>query len=269
MSQLLSNWRSVRLWEQDVQRELHLRHRLWLHGWIIGLLVLAFMWIVAFVQMALGESSLTLRYAVTLGAGYAGYLVVIRMWAAWLLKRDKRFDPGFDLPGSGSGSGSASAGPAPLPRVEAGGGGDFGGGGASADFSGAGDGASVVGEVAQTAAGAAAGSGEGAVVIVPVVAIFLIGLAVLFGAGSLLMLYFGWEALLTAAVELAFSYVSARTAIRVAREGWLQAVVRLTWKPLLGALLCAVLLGATIDFFLPSARSLPQALHLVRASLSR
>lgn len=61
------------------------------------------------------------------------------------------------------------------------------------------------------------------------------------------MLYFGWEALLPLAVELAFSYVSARTAVRVVREGWLTAAVRLTWKPMLGALLCAVLLGAVMD----------------------
>ena len=113
----------------------------------------------------------------------------------------------------------------------------------------------------------AASSDEGAIVAVPVVAIFLVGIAVLFGAGSLLLMYFGWEALMAAAVELAFGYVSARTAVRVVREGWLSAVVRLTWKPLLGAVFCAVLLGATIDYFIPSAHSLPQAIHVIRASL--
>ena len=94
----------------------------------------------------------------------------------------------------------------------------------------------------------------------------MIGCALVFGAGSLLLLYFGWEALLTVAVELAFSYVSARAAVRVVREGWLSAAVRLTWKPLLGAVFCAVLLGATIDYFMPAARSLPQAIKLIRAS---
>ena len=91
-----------------------------------------------------------------------------------------------------------------------------------------------------------------------------VGLAVVLGAGSLALLYFGWDVLLVVAVELAFSFASARTAVKVAREGWLQAAVRLTWKPLLGALACAVLLGALLDTFLPEANSLLQAIRLVR-----
>ena len=97
------------------------------------------------------------------------------------------------------------------------------------------------------------GADEGAVVVIPVVAIFLIGAAVFLGAGSLLLLFFGFEVLLTVAVELAFSYVSARAAVRMVREGWMSAAVRLTWKPLLGALACAVALGAAIDHFIPAA----------------
>jgi hypothetical protein len=40
-----------------------------------------------------------------------------------------------------------------------------------------------------------------------------------------------------------------------------------TWKPLLGALLCAVLLGGFIDYFIPTAQSLPQAVKIIKASL--
>lgn len=40
--------------------------------------------------------------------------------------------------------------------------------------------------------------------------------------------------------------------------------VRLTWKPLLGALVCAVLLGAAIDHFLPDVHSLPEAVRALR-----
>ncbi|NPC55314.1 hypothetical protein [Caenimonas soli] len=262
----LSNWRSVRLWESSVARDLHKRHWLWLHGWCIGLLVLGLMWATAHMQLLMGSQSLALRYLVTLGVGYLGYLLVLRLWAGVLVGRD---EAGLDLPGDIPVPGSGR--PVGLDRVQpeapafqSGGGGDFGGGGASADFSVAGDSGEVLGEVATGALEVAAGADEGAIVVVPVVAIFLIGLAVLFGAGSLLLLYFGWEALLTVAVELAFSYVSARTAIRVVREGWLSAVVRLTWKPLLGALFCAVLLGATMDYFIPSAYSLPHALMLIK-----
>ena len=105
---------------------------------------------------------------------------------------------------------------------------------------------------------------EGAVVIIPVVAIFLIGAAILAGAGALAMLFFSWDVLLAVAVELAFSVAAVRVATRVEREGWLTAAVRLTWKPLLGALLCAVLLGATIDHFLPQADSLPEAVRALQ-----
>lgn len=71
--------------------------------------------------------------------------------------------------------------------------------------------------------------------------------------------------LLAVAVEVAFSVAAGRTAGRLARECWLAAALRLTWKPLLGALLCAVALGATIDVVVPEARSLPDAVKLLRA----
>ena len=57
---------------------------------------------------------------------------------------------------------------------------------------------------------------------------------------------------------------TARAAMGVEREGWLTAAVRLTWKPLLGALVCAVLLGATIDHFMPGVQSLPQAVRVIQ-----
>ena len=263
----LSNWRSVRLWENNVERQLRQRHWLWLHGWCIGTLVLVVMWAASHLQMRLGSDSLALRYLVTLGVGYLVYLLVLRSWAGALINRSSsHVDFGGDIPSPGSWpdiSGGALRGGHP---VQSGGGGDFGGGGASGDFSDAAGTDGAIGELASGALEAAAGADEGAVVVIPVVAIFLIGCALVFGAGSLLLLYFGWEALLTVAVELAFSYVSARTAVRVVREGWLSAAVRLTWKPLLGAVFCAVLLGATIDYFMPAAHSLPQAIKLIRAS---
>ena len=262
----LSNWRSVRLWEDGVARELRQRHRLWLHGWCLGFLVLGLMWGTAHIQLLMGSQSLALRYLVTLGVGYVGYLLMLRLWAGAMVGRD---DAGLDLPGDipvPDWPLEPHHAPPDVPVFQSGGGGDFGGGGASADFSAASDGGDVLGKAATGALEVAAGADEGAIVVVPVVAIFLVGIAVLFGAGSLLLLYFGWEALLTVAVELAFSWVSARTAIRVVREGWLSAAVRLTWKPLLGAVFCAVLLGATIDYFIPAAHSLPHALTLMKAS---
>ena len=103
------------------------------------------------------------------------------------------------------------------------------GGGASGEFSGAADAAGGVGDVVGGALEAAGSADEAAVVVVPV------------------------------------AYASARVAVRVVREGWLSAALRLPWKPLLGAVVCAVILGATIDHFVPDAHSLPQAIRLVRA----
>jgi hypothetical protein len=258
------NWRSVRFRERDLREDLRRRHTLWLHGWCIGFIVLAVMWGAAHLQLVMGSDSLAIRYLITLGVGYLGYLAVLRVWAGWLVDREA---PGLDGAGDGLDAVDLAAdvgSSVRLPSIRSGGGGDFGGGGASADFSGAaGDG---IGELAGGAIEAAASSEDAAVVVVPVVAVFLVGLAVLFGAGSLMLLYFGAEALLSVAVELAFGYVTARTAVKVAREGWMQAVARLTWKPLLGALFCAVLLGGTIDYFIPQAKSLPHAIQLIAKS---
>ena len=61
-----------------------------------------------------------------------------------------------------------------------------------------------------------------------------------------------------------FRSVTARATVSMVREGWMFAAVRLTWKPLIGAIACAVALGAAIDHFIPSANSLPQAVKLIR-----
>jgi hypothetical protein len=297
-----STWRSVRLLERQFRHDLRQRHTFWLHGWCLGLVTLGLTWGASHVQRLLGVESLALRYLVSLGLGYIGYLLMLRVWADALVRQYRsQEDGGFldmNLPlpdGGGSSAGSAPApveAPAPirLPSLHSGGGGEFGGGGASGDFSGGVDGdvsgaadavnlldgvgaadvadavdaADGLGDVVGGALEAAGSSDEAAVVVVPVVAVFLIGCAVVFGAGSLMLAYFGWEALLAVSVELAFSYASARVAVRVVREGWLSAALRLTWKPLLGAVVCAVVLGATIDHFVPEAHSLPHAIELVR-----
>ena len=69
-----SNWRSVRVWETQLERELRRRHALWLHGFCIGMLTLLLMWGVAHLQMLLGFQSLALRYLVTLAPADEGPL---------------------------------------------------------------------------------------------------------------------------------------------------------------------------------------------------
>ncbi|BEP94648.1 hypothetical protein GmRootA79_30320 [Acidovorax sp. A79] len=273
-----STWRSVRMPHHGtVARTLQQRYSLRWHGLLIGSFTLLLMWCTSHVQMLVGVESLALRYFVTLSVGYLGYLLVLRAWAARLVRQDRDTGgdgSGLDVPDvswPGNGPSGGGGGQVPLPRT---GGGDFGGGGASGDFGGAwtqglssggsGGDSSALGDLASGAADALGSADEGAVVVVPVVAIFLIGAAIIFGAGSLAMLFFGWDVLLTVAVEIAFSVATARAAVGVEREGWLTAAVRLTWKPLLGALVCAVVLGATIDHFLPGVQSLPQAVRVIQ-----
>ena len=257
-----------------VARTLQQRYSLRWHGLLIGSFTLLLMWATSHLQMVLGVDSLALRYLITLSVGYIGYLLVLRAWAARLVRRDAPSGDGsLDVADISwpSGNGPSGGGQVPLPRT---GGGDFGGGGASGDFAGgwtqglssggSSSDSSVLGDIAGGAADALGSADEGAVVVVPVVAIFLIGAALILGAGSLAMLFFGWDVLLTVAVEIAFSVATARAAVGVEREGWLSAAVRLTWKPLLGALVCAVLLGATIDHFLPHVHSLPEALRVIQ-----
>ena len=249
---VLSNWRSVRLWETQVERDLHRNYSLRTHGILIGSFTLLLMWCVSALQMhLLHVDSLAVRYFLTLGIGYLGYLLVLRWWAKRLVE-GRTLDVDLDAPdvefggGRGGGSGSGSHGHVNL--------GDGGGGGG-------GDGG--LSDMAGGALEVAGGADEGAIIVVPIVAVFLICVAVVLGAGSLVLLYFSWDALLAVAIEIAFSYVSARAAVRVAREGWLMAAVRLTWKPLLGAVICAVALGALLDRFMPQVNSLPEAVRVL------
>jgi hypothetical protein len=248
----LSNWRSVRVLEGRIERELRQRHSLALHGGCIGLVTLGLMWGVSHLQMLAGVDSLALRYLITLGAGYLGYLLVLRFWAATLVQRGGDVD-GLDGVGHvadvlsnmpvGGGTGHTPS----MTPMQSGQGGDFGGGGATGDFGGVAESSNGLGDAAGGALDALGGADEGAIVVIPVVAIFAIGAALFLGAGSLLLLFFGWDVLLAVAIELAFSYVTARATVRMVREG------------------CAVALGAAIDHFIPAVNSLPQAVKLIRA----
>ena len=264
-----SNFRSVRADENALIRRLRQRHVLWLHGWVMGVLTLGVMGLTTTLARHGGVDSLAVRYALALGAGYLAYLLLVRIWAGMLVRKEDwtdALDPVVDLPWPGGGGRSG-------PTIESGGGGDFGGGGADASFDlpasgvldGAGEAAaSALGDVAGGALEAAGSADEGAIVVIPVLAVFVAAAAALFGAGWLLLAWFGTEALLAAAVELAFAYTAARTVVRVEREGWLLAALRLTWKPLLGALISAVLPGALIDHFAPHADTLADAVRVWR-----
>ena len=253
-------WTSVRLSARDVAHDLQQRHSLRWHGLCIGTLALLGMLLAAWVQKLGSVHMLSVRYAITLTVGYGIYLLVLRWWAARLLDEEEHgsADAGdaldvavdvADLARSVPRSGGTRS--PEMPRMS--------------DVADSAESGKGVGDLASGALDGLGSADEGAVVIIPVVAIFLIGAAILAGAGALAMLFFSWDVLLAVAVELAFSVAAVRVATRVEREGWLTAAVRLTWKPLLGALLCAVLLGATIDHFLPQVDSLPEAVRMLQS----
>ena len=222
---------------EDFQHSLKRRNSLTLHGWAIGLFMMTFMWAISrFQWMLRGDGSLALRYLITLGSGYLVYLLVLHEWSKWILIREKREDIDVD---AGDALDIADA---ITPR--------FGGNG--------------LGDVASGALDGLGAADEGAIVVVPVVAIFIAVVALVVGAGALMWLYFGSEVLLAVAVELAFSVATARALMGAERAGWITAAVRLTWKPLLGALVCAVALGWIVDHYLPEAQSLPHAVRLWR-----
>ena len=244
-----SNFRNIRVQGDRLIRHLRSRHVLWLHGWVMGLLTLGVMWVSTTALRHVGVHSLAVRYALALGTGYLCYLLLLRIWAGALVWKQERKSLDIDLPVPDISTGSRSE------NCHADGG----------DNGLPGDGASsMLDDMVSGALDGIGAADEGAIVIIPVLAIFAAVLAAALGVGWLLLAYFGTEVLLVAAVELAFAYTAARTAVRVEREGWLLAAIRLTWKPLLGALVSAVLLGGLIDHFIPQADTLPAAVRTLR-----
>jgi hypothetical protein len=231
---------------------LHSRHartatRRWLqtHRWmrlhiaVIALLCLAALWGTAAALRLLGVGSLGLRYALSLAVGYGVYLLLLRLWAAYLLGRstgdaadavdvvDLGLDVGLDV-------GSAAA----------------------ESLDGAG-----------TLVEAAAGADEAAVVLVPlaVAVTVAIALAALLGFGVTAL--FGVEVLLGVTVEVAIASAAAGLAWRhqadIGRQGWLACALSYTWRGAAVLWLAGVLVGSAIDHWLPEADSLPQAVRLI------
>lgn len=246
-------WATLQLQRQALAQDLQQRHHLRLHGTLMGAFTLALTWAGAIVLRRWGVDSLALRYLLALGLGYGAYLLLLRWWAQQLLQ-PAQVRLGDAVDGVELGADIAAALPRPRPAPAS-------GVDAAETHVQAETGVADWAEGALEAVGSA---DEGAVVVVPVLALFAIGTALFMGAGALALLFFGWDALLAVAVELAFASVAARTTMGLERHGWLGAAMRLTCKPMLAALLCAVALGAAIDHWLPGAQTLPQALQQLR-----
>lgn len=271
-----SSLKSARFTVADHRREISGRHSMRMHGMGLGTLTLLITWLTSHALMMMGIDSMAVRYGIALLIGYFAYLGLLRVWAEQLAGVEKKSDSSgivdaLDLAAHGAdfaiGSSNGASRMSDVP-YHSGGGGNFGGGGASGGFDSADDMSGIgdaVGSVFEGAGSVVGESDDAAVVVVPIVVIFLLVFVFFLGLGSVVYLYFGTEALLSASVEIAFSYAASNAAVKIARQGWLGSVFKITWKPLLGALLCAIALGALIDNFLPQANSLFDAIRIVRS----
>lgn len=255
------------------QTRARLKQQRWLrlHVSLIALLTLAGLMGTGLLLRLAGIESLALRYALALPLAYLIYLGLLRLWAGYLLSNEDAGPdaadaldllPDLPLPRGGGSS-------APLPRFEAGGGGDFGGGGATASFADASEGAGeiateVAGHTLKIGAKALDGADEGAVVIVPLLVVLAIGALLMTMLGLGVFALFGVDVLMAVVLEVALAGLAGGFAWRRRREGWLRHAFNHTWKAALAMLLCGVLLGATLDHWVPQAQSLPHALKLLR-----
>lgn len=273
-----SSLKSARFTAHDMRQSLAKRYSLRWHGFFLGTLTLAITWLSSAALLLGGVDSMAVRYGIAFVIGYLAYIGLIRLWAWHVCNPSSRSDEGdtaevvldaLDLL-SMSRRNPASASNAMI----SGRGGDFGGGGATGDWdmSNASEGSSAMGEVVggafKGAGEAIAGSDEGAVVVIPIVAIFIMAMLFFVGLGSIAFLYFGSEVLLAVAVQLAFSYTASNAAVKIARGGWLGSVWKITWKPMLGSLLCAVALGFMFDVFVPNANTMVEVVRVLHAVLA-
>ena len=270
-----SSLKSARFNANKMRKDLAQRYSLRWHGFFLGSLTLGITWLTSAGLLALGVDSMAVRYGIAFVIGYLAYIGLIRLWG-WHVchpHRRTRDDDEFlaevaidtmDIL-SRTHRNSTSA----TQAMTSGRGGDFGGGGATGDWSidhntgSSGAMEEVVGGAFKGAGEVIAGSDDGAVVVIPIVAIFIMALLFFVGLGSIAFLYFGSEVLLAVAVQLAFSYTASNAAVKIAKGGWLESVWRITWKPMLGSLLCAVALGFMFDTFVPNANTMVDVVRVL------
>lgn len=247
---------------QRVRNDLRARRWLRWHCSLIGLLTLLAGWTCSHALMRMGTDALWLRYGASFAVAYGVLMLLLYLWARWLLSRDEGDwldgDPG--LPGGGSRS-------AAEPSMQSGGGGDFGGAGGGGSFDAPDLPAAMTDSAGEAVGGAldiVGAADEGAIVLIPIALVVGIALALGTVLGFAVFGLFGVEVLLAVAVEIAFASVGGAMAYKAGAEGWLTAAWRRTFWPAAATLACVVALGAAVDHWLPQAQSLPHALRLLR-----
>jgi hypothetical protein len=246
-----------------------LRRRRWLrwHAFLLASICLGAGWAVSAGLMTAGVDSLALRWSMALGIAYLIYIGLLGAWCHWLVSRDEASDPGID-PGVDLPLSSADPGPTGA-HFASGGGGDFAGGGAGASFDVAPDATGGAVEAAGHVVGIAASADEGAIVLVPLA--LAIGVALLIGSalGFAVFGLFGVEVMLGVAVEIVLASAGGAIAYKAGREGWLEHAVRRTVAPFAIVLALALLAGLVIEYSVPTAKSLPQAITALSDQLKK
>ncbi len=197
---------------QRVRNDLRVRRWLRWHCSLIGLLTLLAGWACSHALMRMGTDALWLRYGASFAVAYSVLMLLLYLWARWLLSRDEGDwldgDPGL----SGGGSRSAVE-----PSMQSGGGGDFGGAGGGGSF----DAPDLPGAITDGAGEAVGGAleiagaaDEGAIVLIPIA--LLVGIALAIGTvlGFAVFGLFGVEVLLAVAVEIALASVGGALAYK-------------------------------------------------------
>jgi Ca2+/Na+ antiporter len=245
-----------------------IRRRRWmlLHALLLATLTCSLAWAISHVLLLRGVEAMWLRYAVAITLGYAVYLLLVRLWAAYLASKEKASDHmQGDWP-SGGGSRNSTGSKAQTEEVEfvSYGGGDFAGAGAGGSFEEAGA------ELASQAVSEATSLipdvdiDEAAVVLIPVVLVIALFAAVAAMLGVGIAALFGIDLLLGAAVEVALASYAASVAVKARHEGWLKFMLRRTFVPFLVLLIAGVLSALAVQYVVPQANSMPKAIkHII------
>ena len=261
MTTLTDPQRRALRFERAVRADLAARRWLRWHSFWLGTACFLAAWAASAALMHAGVPTLALRWPLAVAGAYAVFIGLLGLWCRWLLSRENADgDPGIDASPGRDGSNAD-------PGFRSGEGGDFGGGGATGSWDGAGADPSAfdgAGQAAGATLEAAASADEGIVVVVPLAVVVGVAALIAGALGVAVFGLFGIEVLLGVAVEIAFASAGGALAYRARREGWLShALTRTAW-PMAVLLMLVALLGGVIDFWLPGADSLPQAVRLLR-----
>lgn len=196
-----------------------------------------------------GIATIWLRYLFSIGAAYIVFIALLGAWLAWKTNRSNMDmealdiipDIGFPMPNGNTNAGST---------VFKGGCGSFDGGGASGDYSSGSDSSGVIGE----ALGSVAQAEEGAIPLI------VIG-ALIMGLLSIFIVTFS----LVASAPILFSellvdgMLSASLYRRlkgIDSHHWLESAIKRTFWSFFFVALTFVIVGWTMEHFVPSAHSL-------------